>query len=609
MKGKLSVFFLTTVAFLLIVISVPAPIIIPQQGGGGSTVSGSITGAYSFNGGLSTINATNVYLAPAISNLVLNLAITNVGASNRVLMSASETRITNAFKRFYFDTNVAHVLSNLVASASSGDVVELGAGDFRIGTQTIRPPVGVTLRGQGMGVTRIIGDVGVATNSIVQLMSTNIIEDLTVIAGKKSLSTFQYPIANLMIFGHPACTNVILRRVEIDGETDCLLISQTNSTSGTIEDSWFHSAWDVCNILDLDDGNAAPGANWTIRRTRLYADSATAQNPQGVANPKSQPFIAAGAIVNLINCELTATNHKAITIILQGFETNLISIFDGTLQSAGTNGFGKQVDITTDSDNSVSTVKVSGTLINDTALAGSTVVYYEPRQVSTLYTSGIKFVNGFASNSFLYLKADTNVAAATFGSGLTFSGGTLTASAGSSNFITTAHGSAYVTNSVTAGSFIGSGTGSPVLQLFATNNNAVVMGIAISNSVMITNLVGQLHKANAVYIELDCNHGNDFHITNRIAQNTIVNWLNPAQGQTLSLRLHGAVSGGTDYFVTNTFPTSWLVANQSSNSAPMAVQLPVSVLDGTGAELNIRPYRLFTGSTNIAGAIINTYTE
>ena len=183
------------------------------------------------------------------------------------------------------------------------------------------------------------------------------------------------------------------------------------------------------------------------------------------------------------------------------------------------------------------------------------------------------------------------------------------AGSGGSNYVTVGLGSAYVTNSVTAGSFIGSGTGSPVLQLFATNNNAVVMGIAISNSVMITNLVGQLHKANAVYIELDCNHGNDFHITNRIAQNTIVNWLNPSQGQTLSLRLHGAVSGGTDYFVTNTFPTSWLVANQSSNSAPVAIQLPVSVLDGTGAELNIRPYRLFTGSTNIAGAIINTYTE
>ena len=166
-----------------------------------------------------------------------------------------------------------------------------------------------------------------------------------------------------------------------------------------------------------------------------------------------------------------------------------------------------------------------------------------------------------------------------------------------------------VGTNITAQSFIGSGTGSPVLQLFATNNNAVVMGIAISNSVMITNLVGQLHKANAVYIELDCNHGNDFHITNRIAQNTIVNWLNPAQGQTLSLRLHGAVATGSDWFVTNTFPTGWLVANQSSNSAPMAVQLPVSVLDGTGAELNIRPYRLFTGSTNIAGAIINTYTE
>jgi len=183
---------------------------------------------------------------------------------------------------------------------------------------------------------------------------------------------------------------------------------------------------------------------------------------------------------------------------------------------------------------------------------------------------------------------------------------TLTGSAGSGG---TNLDNANVTYDVRAASFTGSGTGRPTIELAASNSVSVIQGVAISNSVMITNLVGLLHKANAVYIELDCNHGNDFHITNRIAQNTIVNWLNPAQGQTLSLRLHGAAASGSDYFVTNTFPSGWLVANQSSNSAPLAVQLPVSVLDGTGAELNIRPYRLFTGTTNIAGAIINTYTE
>lgn len=76
MKGKLYLAFLTVAAFLLIVISVPAPIIIPPPGGGG-TVSGSITGAYSFNGPFSTVNATNVYLDASISNLVANLANTN----------------------------------------------------------------------------------------------------------------------------------------------------------------------------------------------------------------------------------------------------------------------------------------------------------------------------------------------------------------------------------------------------------------------------------------------------------------------------------------------------------------------------------------------------
>ena len=49
----------------------------PGIGGGGSTVSGSITGAYSFNGPFSTVNATNVYLNAGISNLAVNLPVTN----------------------------------------------------------------------------------------------------------------------------------------------------------------------------------------------------------------------------------------------------------------------------------------------------------------------------------------------------------------------------------------------------------------------------------------------------------------------------------------------------------------------------------------------------
>ena len=67
-------------AVLLCFVTVAGAAIRPAQpgiGGGGSTVSGSITGAYSFAAGFTTSNATNVFLTPAISNLMANTAITN----------------------------------------------------------------------------------------------------------------------------------------------------------------------------------------------------------------------------------------------------------------------------------------------------------------------------------------------------------------------------------------------------------------------------------------------------------------------------------------------------------------------------------------------------
>ncbi|CAB4212553.1 Right handed beta helix region [uncultured Caudovirales phage] len=100
-------------AVLLCFVTMAGAAIRPAQpgiGGGGSTVSGSITGAYSFNGGLTTINATNVYLTPAISNLVLNLAVTNVGAT---LLEAS-----NYFARVVSLTTNDDIATIIAASAN-----------------------------------------------------------------------------------------------------------------------------------------------------------------------------------------------------------------------------------------------------------------------------------------------------------------------------------------------------------------------------------------------------------------------------------------------------------------------------------------------------------
>jgi hypothetical protein len=53
----------------------------PNLEASSGTISGSITGAYSFSAGMTTTDTTNVFLNPAISNLVLNLPITNKAPS------------------------------------------------------------------------------------------------------------------------------------------------------------------------------------------------------------------------------------------------------------------------------------------------------------------------------------------------------------------------------------------------------------------------------------------------------------------------------------------------------------------------------------------------
>lgn len=146
------------------------------------------------------------------------------------------------------------------------------------------------------------------------------------------------------------------------------------------------------------------------------------------------------------------------------------------------------------------------------------------------------------------------------------------------------------------------------IALTGTNDVPVVTQAAASNSIPVTNIVGLIHRAAAVYIEVDCNREQDIQITNRLAANTIVNWLNAVQGQVYQLRFTGAASGGSDYYITNTFPAGYLVVNQSTNAAPLAVQLPVLVADGTGGELNMRAYKHVSG-TNLIGALISQYAE
>ena len=457
-----------------------------------------ITNSGSGTGG----SATN---AQPQSTTLSNLA-TSFGGSNRVMVSALDVQVTNAFKRFYFDTNVAHILSNLVASASSGDVVELGAGRFYIGVQSIRPAVGVTLKGQGRGITFIYGDVGgtPATNPIVQLVSSNIIEDMTIVANKKG-SYYQWPMGASTVWGNTAPTNVTVRRVELDGDTDCITVSHTAFTSGTLEDCYLHSGGDVFNLeagyTPTVNGEQI-GGSWTFRRTRFYSDASIIQQASWAANPIANAFQISNARAYFYDCEIIATNHKATAVLIVGGDTNRVELFNTVISATGTNGYGYEVDDQSGFGELITDVIIHNTaLVASTDIDGSPITTFRPTQVGSLNASAIKFVSGLASNSFLYLKADTNVAAGTFGSGLTFSGGTLTASAGAGaqtgSFILTNFALMGISNIVSANGNTVITTNSGVLTLttssggaLATNANqfGASVTLTIASGALLTNL-------------------------------------------------------------------------------------------------------------------------
>lgn len=164
-------------------------------------------------------------------------------------------------------------------------------------------------------------------------------------------------------------------------------------------------------------------------------------------------------------------------------------------------------------------------------------------------------------------------------------GGTITwetpGGSGSTQMVAAAIGTLTVTNEI---SLIGDGSEPGEVQLFGTNNNAVVLRAANSNSVPITNVVGLLHKASASVIVLDCNHGNRFQVTNRLGQGTTFVVTNLAQGQEIIIK---GSADGTSRSVTVVPQLGYLVRDFDAFGVAAALNKAITATNGNTFEINI----------------------
>lgn len=350
--------------------------------------------------------------------------------SNSVVVSAPGGTATNAFKTYLFETNTAPILSNLIASTSSGDLIELGVGDFRLGLQNIILPVGVTLRGKP-GATRIISKAPLFTNGpIITIASSNTVENLEIIQ-ENSAIWYQAAIGFNSTLGHRAATNVTLRNIRaIDGQSDIVFMRSDDYYEVRGYDCFFKSKWDTyAQVFET-----STGTNYCVwRNTYFESDFKGATFPDALVLDTATPVKVSG-LLELYNCTVIATNGVTSVGMTIQTEGSQIHVYGGRFEVAGTNSAKIGDNVTFGGDPTTSPFRFFETSVKYSDLeAGSFAIFNNQQTALAIADTNIvgKLVlPGVATNNLVMTGGQSNLTAVTIGANLTFSGGTLAATGG-----------------------------------------------------------------------------------------------------------------------------------------------------------------------------------
>lgn len=126
-----------------------------------------------------------------------------------------------------------------------------------------------------------------------------------------------------------------------------------------------------------------------------------------------------------------------------------------------------------------------------------------------------------------------------------------------------------------------------------------------AGSVLITNLVGLIHKSVGAVVELDANAANKFTITNRVTQATTLVFTNTADGQEISVTMLGEASGGAARVITLVPQLGHLVSDLDTFGAALATSSSITLTNGNAVEINWQVRRL--NGTNIASKITRQF--
>lgn len=294
-------------------------------------------------GGLSGLTTNgNQFGANTTLTIKDGAALTNISVgnlpTNSVLVVSRAGFVTNAFKTYFIETNNSpQAISNIIAGASFGDKIQFGAGTYNLGFQSLRPPKGVTISGQGIGATRIVGFGSLFTNGpVIIIQSSNVVEDLDIIrstAGDIEITTaaigFNYT-RNDGSLVDSAATNWVIRNIRcLNWTTDALYFAHTNQFYGLIDGIESYARTD--NLVVTGVGLHEGATNWVDVRNSKFINT-------GHAGSDCVPIRVTVGNVALHNVTAHALNgNNAYAIKGSGTNTSRIYVYGGDYRATGTN--------------------------------------------------------------------------------------------------------------------------------------------------------------------------------------------------------------------------------------------------------------------------------
>lgn len=327
-----------------------------------------------------TAAATNAQ--PPSDSLTNLTTFLGSGRTNALPVLDQRGQITNAFKTIFVETNQAPLLSNIVAGASSGDVIQLGAGTFNVGLQSIKLPVGVTIQGQGREATVISGASSYSTNGpIIVLSSTSTVQNLSIICVNKD-SYHQIALGFLATYNSgrfdPPAVGAVVRNVYGAGGSDVVFMSATNYFEVRFYDCFFASSWDTFIQSYAASGNAS--SNYVeLWNCTLLADKrgSTYSSGYGLNNTTKAAQIA--GTTRFYNCDVISTNSNEAWGIMANSYAD-ITFIGGSIRAAGTNTAYTIDNISMSWDPVTAPIKVFNTILTDVNQAPGSIITYPPEQ-------------------------------------------------------------------------------------------------------------------------------------------------------------------------------------------------------------------------------------